>query len=371
MTITIDHIHFYVEDAQTLQNWFINCLGFEDITEEFTVPVFHRSENEQQILTKVVRSGYIDFVISSPLSSCNKVAKFLKQHPPGVADVAFRVEDIKTVIKKIRTVGSEIFQPVESYRNGQEIIQYALIAGWGGITHTLIQKDSVAEFFIPSPPGDRRCSSVSYKANPIATCTAIDHVVLNVEKGELKPAVAWYQKVLDFLPQQSFNINTENSALNSQVLTSSDGRVQFPINEPASNNSQIQEFINFNRGAGIQHIALQVNNIVSSIIRFRGNGLSFLPVTPEYYLYTQQRKGFSIPKIELNAIEKQQILVDWNEKNPEAQLLQIFTQPIFAEPTFFLEFIERRSCAEGFGEGNFRALFKVMEEEQMKRASNW
>jgi 4-hydroxyphenylpyruvate dioxygenase len=204
---------------------------------------------------------------------------------------------------------------------------------------------------------------------------AIDHIVLNVSAGDLERAVTWYEKILDFQPQQTFNIQTARSALYSQVMVSGNGDVQLPINEPASANSQIQEFLNVNRGAGIQHIALRTRNIVHAIAQFRASGLSLLPVPKGYYLEIQQRKGLPLSTDELDAIAAQEILVDWKENtffgsnNIIPVLLQIFTQPIFSQPTFFFEFIERRYQAQGFGEGNFRALFAAIENEQIKRGS--
>jgi 4-hydroxyphenylpyruvate dioxygenase len=158
-------------------------------------------------------------------------------------------------------------------------------------------------------------------------------------------------------------------------MVSGNGDVQLPINEPASANSQIQEFLNVNRGAGIQHIALRTRNIVHAIAQFRASGLSLLPVPKGYYLEIQQRKGLPLSTDELDAIAAQEILVDWKENtffgsnNIIPVLLQIFTQPIFSQPTFFFEFIERRYQAQGFGEGNFRALFAAIENEQIKRGS--
>ena len=199
--------------------------------------------------------------------------------------------------------------------------------------------------------------------------TGIDHIVLNVAVGDLEPAVAWYEKILGFRSQQAFTIQTDRSALHSQVMVSSNSCVQFPIDQPASPNSQIQEFLDLNRGAGIQHIALKTSNIVEAIAQFRARGVSFLPVPPAYYTQLQERLGIPISADELQSIAQQQILVDWQYPAPNALLLQTFTQPIFPQPTFFFEIIERRSQAMGFGEGNFRALFEAIEREQMKRGS--
>jgi 4-hydroxyphenylpyruvate dioxygenase len=194
-------------------------------------------------------------------------------------------------------------------------------------------------------------------------------VVLNVAAGDLERAVAWYKDTLDFQSQQTFKIQTDRSALHSQVMVSHNSRVQLPINQPASPNSQIQEFLDVNRGPGIQHIALQTPNIVPSVAQFRYSGLSFLPVPPSYYTQILHRQGLPLSIAEVEEIARQQILVDWEDTTPQALLLQTFTQPIFGQPTFFFELIERRVGAAGFGEGNFRALFEAMEREQIKRGS--
>jgi 4-hydroxyphenylpyruvate dioxygenase len=199
--------------------------------------------------------------------------------------------------------------------------------------------------------------------------------VLNVETGDLEKAVNWYHKILGFQPQQNFDIQTEQSALRSRVMIHPEGGVQFPINESASANSQIQEFLDANRGPGIQHMALQTNNIVQVVTDLRSRGLPFLPVPPTYYSELQQRQNYF--PTDWEAIAASQVLADWQEDTPEAMLLQIFTQPIFGEPTFFFEIIERRITvvngkqvqAGGFGAGNFRALFQAIEGEQMKRGS--
>ncbi len=187
--------------------------------------------------------------------------------------------------------------------------------------------------------------------------------------GDLERAVAWYEEVLDFQPQQAFKIKTDRSALHSRVMLSRNGGVQLPINEPASAHSQIQEFLDVNGGAGVQHIALQTPNIVDAIALFRACGLSLLPVPQTYYSQLKQRKKLPLSTLELEALARQEILVDWKEDTKKAVLLQIFTQPIFTQPTFFFEFIERRFQAQGFGEGNFQALFEAIEKEQIKRGS--
>ncbi|MCW5314483.1 4-hydroxyphenylpyruvate dioxygenase [Nostoc sp. KVJ3] len=354
----IDHVHFYVENAKVWRDWFVYHLGFQPVADR--VSSFHTC-------TEVVKSGAVCFFLSSPLLPTSPVAEFLRQYPPGVADVAFAVGDVEAAIALAQKHGATILQPIQERQIGTAFLKCGKIAAWGGLTHTLIERSFVNNH--PSLVFDKG------QMTNDNTFTAIDHVVLNVAVGELENAVTWYENILDFQPQQAFKIKTNRSALHSQVMISHNGSVQLPINEPASKNSQIQEFLDVNRGPGIQHIALRTTNLVSAIAKFRASGLSLLSVPQSYYTQLKQRPGLPLSILELEAIAQQEILVDWQEYTPldgghtAPLLLQIFTQPIFEQPTFFFEFIERRFQAKGFGEGNFRALFEAIESEQIKRGT--
>ncbi|NMG06712.1 4-hydroxyphenylpyruvate dioxygenase [Brasilonema sp. UFV-L1] len=396
----IDHVHFYVENAKVWRDWFVRHLGFQVVADSVIPPTFLEKGNDISwkakrdetfhTCTQVVKSGPIYFLVSSPLLPTSPVAEFLRYHPPGVADVAFCVENVEKVISCAQQHGAKVLQPIQQHQYGQEYIKWGKITAWGSLTHTLIErrKEEDEEDCPPCPSFPtpvtitERTSTPSWfslssvPVVPPSFFTAIDHIVLNVDAGQLENAVAWYENILNFQGQQTFNIQTSRSALHSQVMVSRYGDVKLPINEPASANSQIQEFLNVNRGAGIQHIALRTRNIVHAIAQFRASGLSLLPVSKNYYSQVRQRKGLPITIDELDAIAQQEILVDWEQetffgsnKNITPLLLQIFTQPIFGQPTFFFEFIERRYQAQGFGEGNFRALFAAIENEQIKRGS--
>lgn len=341
----IERVHFYVENARASRDWFVNQLNFQALATQVS----------EHTCTEVVQSGSIYFVLSSPLTSLSPVAQFLRQHPAGVADIAFCVEDVQAVMTKALAHGVKVLEPLRQQQQGKECLKWGKIAAWGSLTHTLIER----------PSGD---SETSFTPSP-STFSDIDHVVLNVASGDLERAVAWYKNTLGLQSNQTFKIQTDSSALYSQVMVSPNSGVQLAINEPASPNSQIQEFLDVNRGSGIQHIALLTPNIVRAIAQLRSLGLSLLPVPPSYYTQLQQRQGMPLSVGQLQEIAQEQILVDWEENTPQAVLLQIFTQPIFREPTFFFELIERRFQARGFGEGNFRALFEAIEREQLKRGS--
>jgi 4-hydroxyphenylpyruvate dioxygenase len=364
----IKHIHFYVKDAKQWRDWFINCLGFQcegSINSTNTVNGIN-SLDTLDTLTLVVASGSVRFLLSSPLKLTSPVAQYLNYHPSGVADVAIAVENLELIIDRAVNYGTPILCPIQYGYNHNPLIKWAKISPWGksnnSWSHTLIQ-DTEYLYSETSQQVDKKTQEFF-----------IDHIVVNVPVGNLQNTVSWYEKILGFHPQQVFNIKTDNSGLYSQVMVSDNGEVKLPINQPASSNSQIQEFIDLNKGSGIQHIALASKNLVGTVTKLREKGLSFLPTLSNYYPNLIKRPGFPLSENELKAIIQQEILVDWQlfDSHQGAEiplLLQIFTKPIFEEPTFFFEFIERRFQAKGFGEGNFRALFEAIEAEQKMRGT--
>lgn len=365
----IDHIHFYVEDARASGDWFVNRMGFQLLA----------SGASPHTRTTVVKSNAVYIVLSSPLTAASPAAHFLKLHPPGVADIAFTVADVESVMGRAVANGTKVLQPVRQQQLTQGFCKWGKIAAWGSVSHTLIERVGKT-FVLPTfsnsdftleccnPSGQQGTTTPATVS--VELFTGIDHIVLNVAAGDLDRALSWYEAVLGFQRQQRFMIQTEQSGLSSQVMVHPTSGVQLPINEPTSVNSQIQEFLDLNQGPGIQHIALQTPQIVNAIAYLRRLGLSFLPIPATYYtLLGKRHLGLRLSATELKDIAAQQVLVDWQEEVPQALLLQIFTQPIFPQPTFFFELIERRQQARGFGEGNFRALFEAIEREQLKRGS--
>lgn len=362
----IDYIHFYVKDAKASRDWFVNHMGFQALA----------SGASRHTLTTVMKSGAIKIVLSSPLTSASPVALFLSLHPPGVADIAFEVLDLEGVLDRAVANGAKVLQPIQRQPLALGGGKWAKIAAWGSLTHTLRESyspNTLLPILSDLEMTQELATSVEsseFSSTNLELFTDIDHVVLNVAAGDLELALSWYEEVLGFQRQQRFTIQTDHSGLRSQVLVHPSSGVRFPINEPTAANSQIQEFLEVNQGPGIQHIALQTPEIVKAIAQLRHLGLSFLPIPPSYY--TQLRlnhPGLPLSLAELGEIAAQEILVDWQNESSSGLLLQTFTQPIFEEPTFFFELIERRQQAQGFGEGNFRALFEAIEREQMKRGS--
>jgi 4-hydroxyphenylpyruvate dioxygenase len=340
----IDCIHFYVVNANDTKDLLIQQMGLRDLG---------NSVNEHTI-EYLVGNAHLLFSIASPLNSASPVAKYLQNHPSGVKGISFQVPDLAVIRHRVDRLGLEIL----SASTDRSELLYLKIQGWGLIEHTFIQSSSAlttATIVGGASPRENRQDLI----------TGIDHLVLNVATGELAAAAIWYQNLFEFQVQQTFDIQTQTSGLTSKALISACGKIRFNINQPSSSNSQIQDFLDRNHGAGIQHIALQTNDIFTTIDRMRQQQLAFLEIDPTYYSQLQNlaqtTQNSALTATEWHQLQNLQILADWSESTPEAVLLQIFTQPIFESPTFFFEMIERRNRAKGFGRGNFQALFEAIE----------
>ena len=337
--MNIDHIHFYVENANQTRDWLIQTMGLQSLGQKV----------ETHTQTEYVGNAHLLFLVSAPLTSLSPVADYLKKHPSGVVDLAFQIQDLELMLTKVLDLGIQIFQKKVS-STGE--IQSFKIKGWGDYYHTLVKNKA-------------SISRVNELSESSVQITAIDHLVLNVHSGQLDLAVDWYKTLFDFQVQQIFTIQTNYSGLYSKALIDHTGKLQFNINEPSTHNSQIQTFLEYNHGAGIQHIALYTQNIFQAVSDLRKKGLGFLPIPKSYYAAlkyrSQQLLNVAFNAQEWQALEALEILLDWSDQQPEALLMQIFTQPIFDQPTFFFELIERRQQKQGFGEGNFLALFQAME----------
>ena len=350
----IHSIHFYVTDARKTSNWLLDRLGF------LLVDV----AKDSNFLTIAIAKGSIFLIFSSPLNNSGAVARYLDSHAEGIVDLSFRVPDLNVISDRANYYGIKVLQNVR-----QGLIKYCCLAGWQDLQHTLIEARSPINCY-RLPNGKIKSFKANYRASKDnLTFTTIDHIVLNVAQKKLSQAVAYYQNLFNFKIQQTFQIKTERSGLYSQALIDTTGKVQFNINEPTTANSQIQEFIDRNGGAGIQHLALRSSNLIQDVAKMQRLEVPFLQIPSAYYSHLKQRlKGDSVwlSATELQSISDRGILIDRQQHNPESLLMQIFTRPILEKPTFFLEFIERRQQAMGFGEGNFQALFAAVEQSTME-----
>ncbi|MGF1523594.1 MAG: 4-hydroxyphenylpyruvate dioxygenase family protein [Leptolyngbyaceae cyanobacterium] len=389
--MNIEHLHLYVRNAAIWRDWFVEKLDFQPAS----------AKSLGGLSEFAVYGAQVKVLISSERIGHPAVTRFLNHYAEGIADIAFRVKHLEQLITKIRATGGQIISPIQTSKGSIDSFRWCQIAGWGSLTHTLIEPTEDTEIpqthCLNSAAIERLTSvlpmqtdnSVSRKDPSIQALVggagqtqrlpwlSIDHAVLNVPAGQLEPAAAWYEDQLGFVRKQEFAIATAQSGLRSLVLKHPEGNATLPINEPTSPNSQIQEFLEFHRGAGIQHVALQTSDLVQTVAALRQKGVAFLSVPATYYEQLRERPGFWQDAGDWDAIARQQILVDWPTEESQTRLLQTFTQPLFEQPTFFLELIERQTKltdtgikrAEGFGEGNFQALFEAIEREQQQRGS--
>ncbi|MCW6035377.1 4-hydroxyphenylpyruvate dioxygenase [Spirulina subsalsa FACHB-351] len=341
----IEQIEFFVKNAQEWRHWFEQKMGFQ----------WQSMTEDAQTVSHILSSGEIQLKLSSASHPQSPVFEYLQDHPPGVVNLVFHVQNLDTILERL-TQHNWTYCAVQGYHKRGIIIEII-----DGLTQTLLE--------------DNRNGLSKVSNRTVTGINAIDHLVLNVPTGQLEPVVKWYSEIFDLIPQQQFTIQTEQSGLYSQVLVHPQTGLQLAINEPTSANSQIQEFLDYNGKAGIQHIALRVEHIVKATKHLSLSGVRFLTTPDEYY---QDLKGrippFPLSPSQWQELEQWQILVEHqparHATQGDALLLQIFTEPIFGEPTFFFELIERRNNAQGFGEGNFTALFKAIERQQLQRQEN-
>lgn len=367
----VDHIHFYVQN-QTETCTYLKNMGFKIVKRIF-------DEHIQSELLHYNNSVFL--IISSSLNPKSPIYHYLNNFASGIADVAFQVKNIDYIVNKLTSLKGYIIDQPYTYFLAEGKIKIAKVKGFGSLEHTLVENYTKIPFvYLLSKLKTKIEHSLEnpdiYELNQKQSSNnnnlnSIDHIVLNVAKGKLTEAVQFYCQIFGFKIWQKFKIKTDKSGLFSQVLSAPNNGFYFNINEPTSPNSQIQEFIDFNGGSGIQHIAVHTNNIIKTVTQMRSQGLDFLPMLNSYYNHLKKhgRNGI-IPNLtssEWEEIEKQKILLDFNQDNPESLLMQIFTKPIFNEPTFFFELIERRKQSQGFGEANFQVLFEIIEKEQITR----
>ena len=310
----------------------------------------------------VVGNEKIRLVLTSPLSHEDPRNVFLTLHGDSVKDLAFEVDDADAAYREVVSRGAETVMPPTEFKDRDGSVTVFAIKTYGDTIHSFVAKDGYGGVFLPGYRDVERKGADT-------GLLVVDHVVGNVEDRQMDRWADWYIRTLGFHQFVSYDdkdISTEHSALRSKVMASSpDRRIKLPINEPATGlkKSQIQEYLDFNVTAGVQHVALLTDDIVATVTRLKENGLDFLHVPESYYDTIWDRVG-EIGE-DREAIRKLGILVDRDETG---YLLQLFTKPIQDRPTLFFEVIERHGC-QSFGKGNFKALFESIEREQARRGN--
>lgn len=355
--LDVDYIEIWATNAKQAAHYYQTVFGFE-ITAYRGLETGTR-DRASYLLTQ----GNIRLVLTTPFSADSEISEFCRIHGDAVRDIALLVEDVDRAFHESVKRGARAVAEPHNYSDETGTIRMASIATYGEVIHSLVQRNDYRGTFMPGfEPVETRL-----KVEPTGI-QYVDHCVGNVELGKMNEWVAFYRDVLGFTQYIHFDdkdISTEYSALMSKVMAGGRGRIKFPINEPADGlrKSQIEEYLEYNGGPGVQHIALLTADIIDTVTKLRERGIEFLYVPTTYYDMLEERVG----KIDepIHKLKELGILVD---RDDEGYLLQIFTKPVCDRPTLFFEIIQRKG-ARGFGKGNFKALFESIEREQELRGN--
>jgi 4-hydroxyphenylpyruvate dioxygenase len=314
----------------------------------------------------VLRSGDARFVIKGAVSPASPLADHHRRHGDGVIDVALAVLDVDKCVEHAQAAGARIVVPPHDESDEDGTVRLAVIAAYGDTVHTIVDRSRYRGVYLPGYV--RRESAATAASAPVFV--ALDHVVGNVELGAMDQWVDFYRRVMGFTNMAEFigdDIATKYSALMSKVVASGDHRVKFPLNEPAvgQRKSQIDEYLEFYQGPGVQHLALATPDIFAAVDTLRDRGVEFLQTPDSYYTDPELRARIGAVRVPIEELQSRGILVDRDE---DGYLLQIFTKPVGDRPTVFFELIERHGSL-GFGKGNFKALFEAIEREQESRGN--
>jgi 4-hydroxyphenylpyruvate dioxygenase len=354
--IDIDHVELYVNNAKQAAHYYKTMFGFH------IVGYSGLETGVRDRASYLMQQGNIRLLLTTSLIPDSAIAEHCRVHGDGVKDIAFGVENVhRAYSEAVKRGAKAVLEPTEFTDENGTIIR-AAIKTYGDTIHSFIDRSQYKGFFLP-----KFIEKVEESPNTVGL-EYVDHCVGNVGWGEMETWVGFYRDVLGFSQYIHFDDNdiaTEYSALMSKVMSGGRGRIKFPINEPAEGKkkSQIEEYLDFYGGAGVQHLALLTGDIVDTVTKLQQNGVEFLTVPTTYYDELEARVG----KIDENIADLARlgILVD---RDDEGYLLQIFTKPVSDRPTLFYEIIQRKG-ARGFGVGNFKALFEAIEREQDRRGN--
>ncbi|WP_333663243.1 4-hydroxyphenylpyruvate dioxygenase [Chishuiella changwenlii] len=353
-----DYIEFYVGNAKQAAHYYKTAFGFKSLA--YAGP----ETGVRDRASYVVQQGKIKLVLTSGLQSDSLISEHAKKHGDGVKILALWVDDAYDAYEQTIKRGAESYLEPQTLTDEFGEVKMAGIYTYGETVHMFIERKNYDGAFMP---GYEKWES-DYNPSD-AGLLYVDHCVGNVDWNRMLPVVKWYEDVMGFVNILSFDdkqINTEYSALMSKVMSNGNGYSKFPINEPAEGQrkSQVEEYLDFYEGEGVQHIAVATKDIIKTVTELKARGVEFLSAPPEaYYDMIPDRVG-EIDE-DIKKLQNLGILVDCDE---EGYLLQIFTKPVEDRPTLFYEIIERHG-AQSFGAGNFKALFEALEKEQEKRGN--
>ncbi|MCW5518289.1 4-hydroxyphenylpyruvate dioxygenase [Aureitalea sp. L0-47] len=357
-----DYVEFYVGNAKQSAHYYKTAFGFQSYAYKGL------ETGSTDSVSYVLKQDKIRLVLTTALNSESPINDHIVKHGDGVKVIALWVEDARKAWEETTSRGAKSYmEPVIEKDDDGEVVRSGIYT-YGETVHMFVERKNYNGVFLP---GFRKWES-DYNPSPTGL-KFIDHMVGNVGWGEMNKWVKWYEEVMGFVNFLSFDdkqIHTEYSALMSKVMSNGNGRIKFPINEPAEGikKSQIEEYLDFYEGSGVQHLALATDDIIKTVAELKARGVEFLPPPPQtYYDEIPGRLGehMEMMKEDLKELQKLSILVDADE---EGYLLQIFTKPVEDRPTLFYEIIQRMG-AKGFGAGNFKALFESIEREQAMRGT--
>lgn len=365
--LNFDHVSFIVGNAKQAASYYCVHMGFQ--------PLAYKGleTGSRDLVAHVVRLNNIVFEFTSQLNpEHGPLSDHLIKHGDGVKVVAFAVEDIDFIVETARARGGKIVQNVVEAKDQFGSVKTAIIQTYGDTVHKLVDRSNYKGSFLPGYKGPELKIDCLLQTLPPVSLLYIDHCVGNQPDNEMEGVASWYERVLGFHRFWSVDdkqIHTEYSALRSIVVANWEETIKMPINEPAvgKRKSQIQEYVDYYGGSGVQHIALRTDDIISTIVNLRKRGMEFLQAPKVYYDKIKEQLKHSPTKVveDMARLEELSILVDYDENG---YLLQIFTKPMQDRPTLFLEVIQRRNH-QGFGAGNFKTLFESIEMEQERRGN--
>jgi 4-hydroxyphenylpyruvate dioxygenase len=356
-----DHIELYVGNAKQAAIYYATTFGFQ--------PVAYAGleTGVRDRASYVLQQGKIRFVLTSALAPESAIARFAWQHGDAVKDIALEVPNAEHAYQEAIKRGARGAMEPTTSEDASGRVKRAAIYTYGETIHSFIERQDYSGPFLP---GYRAVEAPREQRTRDTGLRAVDHCVGNVELGQMETWVRFYEDVLGFKQMRHFtdaDISTEYSALMSKVMEGGNGKIKFPINEPAQSQkkgkSQIQEYLDYYGGPGVQHVALITGDILSTVAKLTAQGVEFLKAPTSYYQELEGRVG----KIDepIDELAKLGILVD---RDDDGYLLQIFTRNAQDRPTLFFEIIQRKG-ARGFGDGNFKALFEAIEREQALRGN--
>ncbi len=363
----LDHVRFAVGNARQAAHWYTSAFGMRVVG--YRGPETGHPDLAEYVLT----SGSARFLLTGEVRAGTWVGAHVAAHGDGVVDLALAVPDVDMAVAHARSAGARVLSEPHTSADAHGMLRTAAIAAYGPVRHTLVDRSRYG----PATRG-RSVTGAPFAPGFVAReplrppgrrlFQAVDHCVGNVELGRMDHWVDFYRRVMGFVNMAEFvgeDIATEYSALMSKVVASGDHRVKFPLNEPAvgPRRSQIDEYLQFHGGPGVQHVALATGDIVAAVRAMRAAGVEFLSTPDGYYDALRDRVGDT--RVPIATLRELGILADRDE---DGYLLQVFTRPVQDRPTAFFELIERHGSL-GFGKGNFRALFEAIEREQARRGN--